>query len=670
MYKHTIKKFLIILCLPLLLFGSNYTFAAEASLWRAGNIIDDRSFYNNLEMTADDVQRFLNDRVPSCDNWGSKAYSGSQTRAQFSASQGRPAPFTCLRDYFENPTTKENNSQDFRHRPVGGLSAAQIIKQAADTYNINPKVLIVTLQKENSLITDDWPWTNQYRNAMGFGCPDTAPCDPSYAGFYNQVMNAARQFRLYANNPNSYNHVAYRNNTVRYNPNSACGSSTVYIESTATAGLYNYTPYQPNNPALNNLYGTGDGCSAYGNRNFWRMYIDWFGSVYSGPELHVTGAINPDPQLYPGEITTAYIDIQNLTGDMWYADGFVPAGKTATRIATINYQSSPFANTGSSEWLGTSSQVKMMTPSVPPNGIASFKITFRGPTTRQNLPFKFTLVKDGVRFYKDIGMQFDLSSAPDYEYQLLSNTTPTSIVANDTWRSAITVRNTGFSAWSSSNTRLRSLSGRQNPYAHRASGHPGWHEDYISIYPAEAIIQPGEIATFEHTIYAPPFQNNFSDTYAVYVNNSRATGSHASMSINTAPPRYMYSFYSAINPPYIMQRNSTANAVIKLLNTGSTVWRNDVDKNPRIGYGSIRLVGARPWYSANALADILSPTWLGTQSQASMVEPSVTPGQIGTFNIPYKAPSVPGVYNWKFAPVIDGVQVLSDIGMEFTVIVQ
>jgi len=422
MYKHSFKKFSAVLSLLLLFIGSNSVFAAEASLWRAGNIIDDRSFYNNLEMTADDVQRFLNDRVPSCDNWGSKVYSGSQTRAQFSAAQGRPAPFTCLRDYFENPTTKENNSQDFRHRPAGGLSAAQIIKQAADTHNINPKVLIVTLQKENSLISDDWPWTNQYRNAMGFGCPDTAPCDPAYAGFYNQVMNAARQFRLYANNPNSYNHVAHRNNTVRYNPNSACGASTVYIESTATAGLYNYTPYQPNNPALNNLYGTGDGCSAYGNRNFWRMYIDWFGSVYSGPELHVTGAINPDPKLYPGEKTTAWIDIQNLTGETWYADGHVPQGKNPTRIATIGYQPTQFADTSSTDWLGTNNQVKMITPSVPPNGVASFKIPFRGPAAKQSSTFKFTLVKDGVRFYKDIGMQFSLGSADDYEYQILSNT--------------------------------------------------------------------------------------------------------------------------------------------------------------------------------------------------------------------------------------------------------
>jgi hypothetical protein len=69
------------------------------------------------------------------------------------------------------------------------------------------------------------------------------------------------------------------NNTIQYNPSTSCGSSNVNIETSPTAALYTYTPYQPNQAALNNMYGTGDSCSAYGNRNFWRMFNDWFGST-------------------------------------------------------------------------------------------------------------------------------------------------------------------------------------------------------------------------------------------------------------------------------------------------------------------------------------------------------------------------------------------------------
>ena len=41
-----------------------------------------------------------------------------------------------------------------------------------------------------------------------------------------------------------------RTNYIQYNPDAACGGSWVYIENQATASLYNYTPYQPNQRGL------------------------------------------------------------------------------------------------------------------------------------------------------------------------------------------------------------------------------------------------------------------------------------------------------------------------------------------------------------------------------------------------------------------------------------
>lgn len=259
--------------------------AATASNWQAGSIIDDGIFYDGNDWSADQIQQFLNNLVPNCDTWGAQASEyGGGTRAQYGASRGYPAPYICLRNYYENPTTHENNltitAGQLAPTPSGAVSAAQIIKAAATTYGISVRALLVLLHKESAgpLTTDAWPFPNQYRNAMGYGCPDTAPCDPNYAGFYNQVTNAARQFKIYRENPTNYRHVAQQNNSVLYNPVSSCGSSTVFIKTTATAGLYNYTPYQPNASALANLYGTGDACSAYGNRNFWRVFTDWFGN--------------------------------------------------------------------------------------------------------------------------------------------------------------------------------------------------------------------------------------------------------------------------------------------------------------------------------------------------------------------------------------------------------
>jgi hypothetical protein len=250
--------------------------------WQAGRIIDDDIFYNGDAMTVQEIQIFLNEKVPTCDTNGTQMYNGSMTNAQYAATQGWPGPaYVCLKDYHQVPRSDQNiNNLSTNVIPTGAISASQIIKNAAVAYNINPKALLVTLEKESlNLIKDNWPLPNQYRNPMGYGCPDTAPCDPQYEGFYNQMMNAARQFKLYKDNPNSYRHKPFQNIDVYFNPQASCGTSSVYLSTYATAGLYNYTPYQPNQAALNNMYGTGDSCSAYGNRNFWRIFTDWFGGT-------------------------------------------------------------------------------------------------------------------------------------------------------------------------------------------------------------------------------------------------------------------------------------------------------------------------------------------------------------------------------------------------------
>lgn len=256
------------------------TEAANMSLFNPGKIIDDAVFYNSGSMSQEQIQAFLNAKMPNCDTDGSELYTSNQTRAQYSATRGYYPPFTCLRDY-SGPTTLKDADAYCGGYAQTTQSAAQMIYGVARSCGINPQVLIVLLQKEQGLVTDTWPWSIQYRSATGMGCPDTAACDSKYYGLFNQLYHAARQFKLYKASPSSYGYIAGRNNTIKWNPSSSCGTSTVYIENQATAGLYNYTPYRPNQAALNAGYGTGDSCSSYGNRNFWIYFTDWFGSVNS-----------------------------------------------------------------------------------------------------------------------------------------------------------------------------------------------------------------------------------------------------------------------------------------------------------------------------------------------------------------------------------------------------
>lgn len=310
--------------------------AVTGADWKAGHIIDDVIFNNGSAMTVTQIRDFLRSKVPVCDTDGSQPSEfGGGTRAQYGTARGYPPPYVCLRDYYENPTTHVNNLQG-RPKPDGAISAAAIIYRAAKTYSISPKVLLATLQKESAgpLITDDWPFWIQYRTSMGYACPDGEPCDSKYYGFYNQMISAAWQFRHYADVPDHFRYKARQNNTVRYSPISSCGSSTVYIANQATASLYNYTPYQPNQAALNNLYGTGNGCSSYGNRNFWRIFNDWFGSTWA-PTYKAKLITKSQPVgLKPGQKEPVYVAYQNTGNATWYDLDGNPDGVLPTLLAT------------------------------------------------------------------------------------------------------------------------------------------------------------------------------------------------------------------------------------------------------------------------------------------------------------------------------------------------
>ncbi|MFD6697531.1 MULTISPECIES: hypothetical protein [unclassified Microbacterium] len=227
--------------------------------WNAGNIISDAVFTNKSTMSAQQIQDFFNAKVPSCQ-------SG----------------YTCLKDFRVTSQNRPADSYCQGYTGVANESAASIIYRVSQSCNINPQVLIVMLQKEQGLVTHTWPSGWRYDSALGQGCPDDAPCDPTYVGFFQQIYGAARQMQIYMEGRWFTWYAPGNTWNILYNPNTACGSGPVYIANKATSALYYYTPYQPNASALRAGYGEGDACGAYGNRNFYNYFTDWFGSTQGG----------------------------------------------------------------------------------------------------------------------------------------------------------------------------------------------------------------------------------------------------------------------------------------------------------------------------------------------------------------------------------------------------
>lgn len=261
-------------------------------------LIDDALFNQSTSMSAAQIDSFLNGFASSCIS----PNSGFQAK---------------------NPSG---------YSPSGGFtygsfaSAGQVIATSAQVYGLNPRVLLVTLEKEQSLVTGRNNFNgycnngdeHKYAAAVGYGCPDggakysysgvslykrngvertntgtTCVNSAEKAGFSQQVIRAAwllkfGQQRSLGNinwavvtgswdnsdDPQScysgpmtqgYRQVCPSGSTVYYDGYKTIDGSAVHMDSGATAALYWYTPH------------------FHGNQNFVSLYEGWFGSILATP---------------------------------------------------------------------------------------------------------------------------------------------------------------------------------------------------------------------------------------------------------------------------------------------------------------------------------------------------------------------------------------------------
>ena len=148
---------------------------------------------------------------------------------------------------------------------------SDIIYRSAEEYKINPKYLLVKLQKEQSLVTDPDPTQRQLDFATGYACPDSEPCSDKYRGFGKQVEAAAGIMRWYYDNVNLESWIK------RPQTEYVIDDIRVQPANFATAFLYTYTPH------LN------------GNKNFWKLWQTWFDQIYPDGTLVKTAA---EPTVY------------------------------------------------------------------------------------------------------------------------------------------------------------------------------------------------------------------------------------------------------------------------------------------------------------------------------------------------------------------------------------
>ena len=304
--------------------NSEITEAASLDHFDPGNIITDYNMSRYNSMTEAEIQNFLKSKNKCNDT---RTYLAEQYSSYtYHIENGH---FVCMADEKFDTATGEPATKDSKSTET----AAHIIYTVAQEYKINPQVLIVLLQKEQGLITDTWPNYRQYRAATGYGCPDTAACDTKYYGLRNQISNAAKLFRTVLDG--GWTNYPLGKNYIQYNPNADCKGTEVNIKNLATSSLYRYTPYQPNAAALKAGYGQGDSCSAYGNRNFYLYFSDWFSDPTDDSTASPLGVSAEDDEVFinKGKDGKEYKTTKEIN-DYWQKSG---AEKSSLGYPTENY---------------------------------------------------------------------------------------------------------------------------------------------------------------------------------------------------------------------------------------------------------------------------------------------------------------------------------------------
>lgn len=265
--------------------------ATLSASFNQNNLMSDFIFNNSTSMNGAQIDAFLNAFPSSC----------------ISTNRGFSSP----------DVTGYNPSAGFLYG--GNVSAGTVIAHAAQAYDLNPQVILATLQKEQSLVSGsagchyetpptqnpcpDPPYGTytscvtacQYAGgcvyiALGYDCPYY--CVPGSVGFSKQIIKAAWKLKFVQQRSlGNYNwnvqkpgwdnsddpatpYSGYMTQGVHkrnassspaafdgYRPVNSGGLS-VHLDTGATASLYSYTPFTS------------------GNTNFVNLFEAWFGSVF------------------------------------------------------------------------------------------------------------------------------------------------------------------------------------------------------------------------------------------------------------------------------------------------------------------------------------------------------------------------------------------------------
>ncbi len=678
MSRHLLSKalFLAVTVLAMMSIFSHKTSAA----FSANNLIDDGVFDNHNSMSVAQINSFLNGFTYSC----------ISTNSGFEA------------------TIPTGYSPSTGYSYGGYASAGDIIATAAQTYEINPRVLLVTLEKEQSLVTGrnsasycspGASSNHKYASATGYGCPDsgtshaysglslyrrngavqtevnpTCVNSASKAGFSQQVIRAAwllkfGQQRSKGNTGWDIQKPGWDNSddpltcyggpmtqgyrkrcandasAVYYDGYTTIDGSSTHMDTGPTAALYWYTPH------------------FHGNQNFVSLYESWFGPTkgvdYSWQFAGIyfsTGSAN-----VKGHTKVTINMVAKNTGNQSWSNTNYPV-RLGT-FAPTNHNSALYDAT----WVSNTRLATVSPSIVLPGDYGTFTFVVNIPNIQGLYTERFNLVAEGSTWFPDPDFSIELAiTKATYKWSMVSQSSSAGfqMAPGSTSQFTVVAKNTGNTTWSTTTNPVRMAT--WNP-SYRSSIF--YDTSWVSttrtavLQDPDGSVAPGENGTFVFTVKAPNTPGFYVERFNL-VAEGLAWFEDPWMEFDI----HVGNFYkwqmvsqNSSTGSFVMAMNATATYTLTVRNTSNTTWSNST--NP------IRLATWAPSYRTSVFNPNDS-SWPSQFRAATLNQGSVAPNQTGTFTFTVKAPSHPGLYIERFNLVAEGLAWFEDPWMEFDIIVQ
>jgi len=327
-------------------------------------------------------------------------------------------------------------------------SAAEIIYDAAQTYQINPQGIIVLLQKEQGLITKEAANQKRLDWATGYavcdGCHLNSPKVKKYKGFGKQVDNGAGALRFYKENMDRYGFI--KNIGQPYE----ISKELVIPENAATASLYTYTPH------------------ILGNYNYWRIWQRYFGNPLAQSPLELDATVQtkymaqildsaaPKLKAKEGEQAWYWVEFTNIGTETWTnfdkESLFLLNTKKKDLLPLIS-EDSTYDQIAFAASIDKNDRILSEKTSVAPGEVLRFAIPIE-PNYQKTEQAEYVLVIGGKGWLPGAQVSYELTRQFNYDAELIDDTMPEFSEEHTTHRLKVAYKNVGNNSWTADDVYL------------------------------------------------------------------------------------------------------------------------------------------------------------------------------------------------------------------------